>query len=114
MMYNIKVYDYRNSAGRNLILEYIDSLDNSTKELIYHSRDLISIYGINGLESLNCRKLYKKVYELKIKNQRLAYYVENDCIYFIHIFKKQKNKTEKKDIDVIKDRYKRLLKENNV
>ena len=110
MMYNMRVFDYTTNGGKNVILEYIDSLDDITKEILYYTRDLITRYGMKSLESLNCRKLYKKVYEIKIRNQRLAYFVNNDCIYFIHIFKKQKNKTEKNDIEIIKRRYNVLLK----
>lgn len=110
MMYNMRVFDFISNGGKNLITDYIDSLDDITKETIYYARELIANYGMNGLESLNCRKLYKKVYEIKIRNKRLDYYVKDDCIYFIHIFRKQKNKTEKKDIDTIKRRYNNLLK----
>ena len=106
----MRIFDYTNNGGKNLILDYIDSLDDITKEAIYDARELITVHGMKGLESLNCRKLYKKIYELKIKNQRLAYFVKNDSIYFIHIFKKQKNKTEKKDINIVKQRYSMLVK----
>ena len=106
----MRIYDYTNNGGKNLILDYIDSLDDITKEAIYSARELIFVHGMKGLESLKCRKLYEKIYELKIKNQRLAYFVKNDSIYFIHIFKKQKNKTEKKDINIVKQRYSMLVK----
>lgn len=106
----MRIFDYTNRGGRNLILDYIESLDDISKEAIFNARELISIYGMQGLNSLNCRKLYKKIYELKIKNHRLAYFIKDDSIYFIHIFKKQKNKTEQIDMNIIKKRYNTLFK----
>lgn len=106
----MKIFDYCSSGGKNLITEYIEKLDSKTKETIYYARELIYRYGVDGLDSLNCKKLYKKVYEIKIKNQRIAYYLNNDCIYFIHIFKKQKNKTKQNDLKIIKQRFNKIDK----
>lgn len=106
----MKIYDYCSNGGKNLIIDYIENLDSNTKEMIYYARELINQFGFKALNSLNCKKLYKKVYEIKIKNQRLAYFIDGDCIFFIHIFKKQKNKTENNDLKIIKQRLNRIVK----
>jgi phage-related protein len=49
---------------------------------------------------LNTRKLYEKLWEIKISQNRIMYVIADaDSVYFIHACKKEKGKTEKHELD---------------
>ena len=95
----MEIVDYETIGGKNLILEYISNLPTKEREIALKIRSKIEKDGFVAFEILNTRKLIGKVYEIKFSNQRIAYVIKNDeLVYFLHMFQKQKNKTEKKDI----------------
>lgn len=95
------IYDYTTKGGKNVILNYIDSLPNDIKVIAYNIRKVISRDGMIAFEALNTRKLKGKLYEIKFSNQRIMYVIKNiNSVYFLHICKKQKNKTENKDLEL--------------
>jgi len=103
MMYYIsmKIYDYTSAGGKNVIIDYIEKLPNELKAVAYSIRQKISKDGLLALDVLTTRQLKGKLYEIKFSNQRMMYVLKDgDAIYFLHICKKQKNKAEKKDIDI--------------
>lgn len=82
-----------------MILEYISNLPKKEREISLKVRSKIENDGFVAFEILNTRKLIGKLYEIKFSNQRIAYVIKNDeLVYFLHMFQKQKNKIEKKDI----------------
>ena len=103
----MEIYDYTTSGGKNLILEYIRSLPDPEKAEILAVRQLIYEEGINAFSLLTTRQLYKKLWEIKISNERILYIIQDrESVYFLHIFKKQKGKAEKQELEKAKRRAK--------
>ena len=100
---------YTNNAGKNLIIEYIKSL---TKEEQVDALSVIECMEKGQFESILCKKWDKKVYEVYFyKHNRILYItVDRDNVYLLHACKKQKNKTEKKDKNIVIKRAKELGK----
>ena len=103
----MKVHTYHSSSGRDLIMEYIDSLSEEER--------------VDGLSVLECmendefdkvftKRWSKKIYEVYFKKHNRIFYVavENNSIYLLHACRKQKNQTEKKDKKIVISRAKEL------
>lgn len=98
---SMQIIDYFTTGGKNLILSYIDKLPKETKTRILKLRKEIEESDYKIFEILDTKKLFGKLYEIRISNQRIAYVIiDKEMVYFVHIFKKQKNKTEKDDLDI--------------
>lgn len=105
MMYNISVfmiiYDYHTIGGKNLITSYIDCLPIRLRTIAYKIRESIENDGLYALEMLNTRQIRGKLYEIKFYNQRILFILKNNNeIYFLHICKKEKNRTKSNDINI--------------
>nr|DAU18235.1 MAG TPA: protein of unknown function DUF891 [Bacteriophage sp.] len=102
---------YENSSGKNPIKQYIDSLPEEEQ------MDAYSVLGemIKGkFNKIYPKQWKKKVYEVYFKkHNRIFYVILNDTIYILHACRKQKNKTEKQDANIVKKRAKELGKELN-
>ena len=98
---------YTNNSGKNLILDYINSL---SKEEQIDALSVIQCMEEEKFESILFKKWDKKVYEVYFyKHNRIFYItVDKDNIYLLHACKKQKNKTEKKDKNIVIKRAKEL------
>ncbi len=104
----MKILDYSTSGGKNLILDYIDSLSDQEKLALYDIRDEIRQNGIDALEKLNTRQLRGKLWEIKSFQNRVMYIlIDKDCVAFLHICKKQKGKAEKHEIQTAIQRAKK-------
>ena len=109
MMYyfHMNIYDYTTSGGKNLITEYIESLPAPVKTEILAVRQLIMELGLEAFPLLVTRQLYKKLWEIKISQERIMYIIQNeDAVYFLNICKKQKGKAEKQELEKAKKRAK--------
>lgn len=103
----MNIYDYSTSGGKNLIMEYIDILPAATKAEILAARQLIHEQGIEAFSLLVTRQLYKKLWEIKISQERIMYVIQNqESVYFLNICKKQKGKAEKQELEKAKKRAK--------
>ena len=71
----MNIYDYTTSGGKNLIMEYINALPASLKAEILASRQLIQEKGIEAFSLLMTRQLYKKLWEIKISQERIMYVI---------------------------------------
>lgn len=100
---------YTNNSGKNLILDYINLL---SKEEQIDALSVIQCMEEEKFESILFKKWDKKVYEVYFyKHNRIFYItVDKDNIYLLHACKKQKNKTEKKDKNIVIKRAKELGK----
>ena len=89
------LHNYLSNSGRDLIYEYINSLPEAEK--------------IDG-DKILFKRWEKKVYEVYFqKNNRVFYItVDKENIYLLHSCRKQKNKTEKKDANIVRKRAKEL------
>ena len=104
----MKIVDYTTKGGKNLILSYIEKLPNELKIKVLKLRKEIEENDYRIFEILDTKKLLGKLYEIRVSNQRIAYVVvDKEVVYFVHIFKKQKNKTEKDDLNIAIERVKK-------
>lgn len=104
----MKIIDYYTVGGKNLILSYIEKLPKDIKIKILKLRKEIEENDCKIFDILDTKKLFGKLYEIRISNQRIAYIIiDKEIVYFIHIFKKQKNKTEKSDLNIAIERAKK-------
>lgn len=101
------IYDYSTSGGKNLIMEYVDSLPLPLKAEILAARQLIHDKGYEAFSLLTTRQLFKKLWEIKISQERIMYVIQSqDSVYFLNICKKQKGKAERQEIEKAKRRAK--------
>jgi len=101
----MEIYDYITSGGKNLIMEYIEGLPDALKVEVLDVRQLIHERGIEAFQLLVTRQLYKKLWEIKISQERIMYVIrDHESVYFLHICKKQKGKAEKQDLEKAKKR----------
>ena len=104
------LHDYRSSSGKDLIMDYIDSLTESerTDALL-----VMKCMKNNEFDKLLFKRWEKKVYEVYFqKHNRLFYItVDKENIYLLHACRKQKNKTEKRDKDLVRKRASELGKQ---
>lgn len=100
MTWNIKVYE--SSRGEKPVEEFIKNLEPQTIAKVAHQIDLLEKHG-PFLGMPHSRKLTREIYELRIKGKqeiRITYVFVNRNIYLLHAFKKQKQKTPRREIDV--------------
>ena len=103
----MEIYDYSTSGGKNLILEYIKDLPDALKAEILDTRQLIREKGIDAFPLLATRQLYKKLWEIKISQERIMYVIQDqESVYFLNICKKQKGKAERQELEKAKKRAK--------
>ena len=101
------IYDYYTSGGKNLIMEYIEKLPDALKAEVLDVRQLIHEKGIEAFKLLVTRQLYKKLWEIKISQERVMYVIKDqESVYFLNICKKQKGKADKQELEKAKRRAK--------
>lgn len=104
---HMDIYDFTTSGGKNLIMEYVDSLPTEIRTEILAVRQLIADKGIEAFSLLVTRQLYKKLWEIKISQERIMYVIQDqDSVYFLNVCKKQKGKAEKLELEKAKKRAK--------
>lgn len=104
------LHSYYSNSGKDLILEYINSLPASEKV------DGLTVMGYmekGEFDKILFKRWEKKVYEVYFqKNNRIFYIaVDKENIYLLHACRKQKNKTEKTDANIVRKRAKELGRE---
>ena len=88
-------------------MEYIDALPKSTKVEVLAARQLINERGLDAFPLLVTRQLFKKLWEIKISQERIMYVIQDqEAVYFLNICKKQKGKAEKQELEKAKKRAK--------
>lgn len=104
---NMNIYDYTTSGGKNLIMEYIDALPAALRAEVLATRQQIREKGVDAFSLLVTRQLYKKLWEIKISQERVMYVIQDqESVYFLNICKKQKGKAEKQELEKAKKRAK--------
>lgn len=103
------LHHYYSSSGRDLILEYIDSLPENEKTDGY---SVVEHMEKGEFDKILFKRWEKKVYEVYFQKHNRIFYitVDKDNIYLLHSCRKQKNKTEKTDAKIVKQRAKELGK----
>ena len=95
------LHNYLSNSGRDLIYEYINSLQEAEKIDGY---TVLQHMEKGEFDKILFKRWEKKVYEVYFqKNNRVFYItVDKENIYLLHSCRKQKNKTEKKDANIVR------------
>ena len=105
----MELHYYQTESGKNLILEFIESLSLDEQVDGY---SVLECLEEGSLDQIRWKHWKKKIYEVYFYKHNRIFYVwpENDRIYLLHACRKQKNKTEIKDKKIIEARAKELGK----
>lgn len=105
--HTMRAHHYETSSGKDLILGYILSLSYAEK---IDGLSVLEFLKNNKLDELNIKPWHGKVWEVYFfKHNRIFYVtIEGQDIYLLHACKKQKNKTEKNDKNIVIKRAKEL------
>lgn len=106
----MNLHYYYSESGKNLILDYIDSLP--VKEQV-DGYTVLKYLEDGKSDYVQFKRWEKKVYEVYFYKHNRIFYVtiDDDNIYLLHACRKQKNRTEKKDQKVVRQRAKALGRE---
>ena len=103
----MNVYHYETTGGKDLIMEYINSL---SKAEILDGLSVLEKFEQGEIDSLTIKPWQGKISEVYFyKHNRIFYIiVDGQDVYMLHACRKQKNKTEKQDSTIILKRAKEL------
>ena len=103
----MNVHHYYTAGGKDLILGYINSL---SKMEIVDGLSVLEKFEKDELEFLNIKPWQGKVSEVYFYKHNRIYYVilDGQDVYMLHACRKQKNKTEKRDSEIVIKRAKEL------
>jgi phage-related protein len=96
----MNVHEFRSVGGKSYIRKFLDTLSAEEKSF---GEDIILHLEEEGLDGLDTKRWQGKIWEIYFpKHNRIFYVTQNDNdIYLLHACKKQKNKTEKADREVV-------------
>ena len=103
----MKVHHYKTNGGKDLILDYIYSL---SKHEITDGLSVLKRFQDDELDKLTIKQWQGKVWEVYFYKHNRIFYVAIDekDVYMLHACRKQKNKTEKNDCEIVIKRAKEL------
>lgn len=105
----MQLHKYISTSGRDLIMEYIDSLPDEERA---DGLSVMECMENNEFDKIFFKRWEKKVYEVYfLRHNRIFYIIpDSNNIYLLHACRKQKGKTEKKDKNIVIKRAKELGK----
>lgn len=105
----MKIHSYESSGGKDLIMDYIMNLTEDEK---VDGLSVLEDMENGKIECLMMKRWDGKVWEVYFRKHNRIFYVTVDGtdIYLLHACRKQKNKTEKKDKNIVIKRAKELGK----
>ena len=108
----MNIYSYKTSGGKDLIKDYIDRLPKAEK---IDGLSVLYTLEEKGIDELEFSFWQGKIYEIKFFKHNRIYYVivDGNDIYLLHACRKQKNKTETTDKNIVIKRAKELGKQLN-
>lgn len=103
----MRIHNYQSDSGRDLIMEYIDSL---TEDERVDALSVLECMENEEFDRILFKRWEKKVYEVYFRKHNRIFYitVDQNNIYLLHACRKQKNQTEKKDKKIVIKRAKEL------
>lgn len=103
------LHNYKTSAGKDLIFEYIDGLTVDEKVDAF---SVLKCLENDKMNEVTFKRWKKKIYEVYFyKHNRIFYVVaDKENMYLLHACRKQKNQTEKRDKKIVVKRAKELGK----
>jgi phage-related protein len=101
------LHHYETTGGKDLILDYINGLSKDEKVDGY---SVLQNLEENKLDELMIKTWRGKISEVYFyKHNRIFYVVaDGENMYLLHACRKQKNKTEKRDSDIVVNRATKL------
>ena len=109
---DLNVFTNGTTLSEKVVKEYIKKLQEKTIAKVSQNIDLLKIHGpLLGMPY--SKMLIKGIYELRIRGKeeiRILYTLSKSNIYLLHAFKKQTQKTPKKEIIIAENRKKLLDK----
>ena len=107
----MNIYTYITKAGKDLILDYLDSLSVEEKAEGYYILEKLESGSILDLRTLNVKHFIDKIWEIKFRKHNRIFYIlkEDESIYLLHACKKQKNSTELTDRNMVIKRTKEIV-----
>lgn len=107
------ILTFETNSGEKPVDDFILLQQPQAKAKIAHTIHLLKQYG-NRLNMPHSKALGSGLYELRIRGKeelRILYcFTSQKTIYLLHSFKKQKQKTAKKDLDLALERKRGLTK----
>jgi len=107
----MRITYYRTASGREPAKEYIYSLQQASLEIILKDLELLSELGFDA--PVVTRKLKDKLWEIKTgsgRQQRIFYVtIAGPELVLLHACKKQKQGSQKEDVDLAFKRMKEVL-----
>jgi len=103
----MNVYRYKSTSGKDLILDYIKSL---SKAEIADGLSVLEKFDNGEIDTLDMKVWQGKISEVYFYKHNRIFYVIVDGydVYMLHACRKQKNKTEKRDGEIVIKRAKIL------
>lgn len=101
-----KILEFETTRGERPVAEFIKDQQPQTIAKISHLIDLLVIHG-NLLGMPHAKRLETNLYELRVRGKeeiRIIYGFIGHTIYLLSGFKKQKQKTQKKEIETVRRR----------
>lgn len=107
---------WTNQSGQSPVIKFIDQLPDKTKKKIlkFHLKTFEQ-EGLKYLTTQHMKKLkgYDNLYEIRVLSQslflRLILTIDRETAWILHIFKKEKNFTPKKEISTALQRKQSLI-----
>lgn len=96
------ILTYETSSGEKPVDLFIKRQQSQARSKIIHNVRLLQAYG-NMLGMPHSKVLGKGLYELRIRGReelRILYFFKQKTIYLLHAFKKQKQHTPQKEIEL--------------
>ncbi|MBI2640994.1 type II toxin-antitoxin system RelE/ParE family toxin [Candidatus Roizmanbacteria bacterium] len=101
-----EILEYETNRGERPVAEFIKAQQPHVIAKIAHLIDLLEIHG-NFLSLPHSKRLESNLYELRVRGKgeiRIIYAFLDKKIYLLSGFKKQKQKTPKKEIETARAR----------
>lgn len=96
------ILTYETNSGEKSVDLFIKKQQSQARSKIIHNIRLLQEYG-NTLGMPHAKMLGRGLYELRIRGKeelRILYFFKQRNIYLLHAFKKQKQQTPQKDIEL--------------
>jgi len=104
----MNIYEWQTLGGKNEIEEYFNNTTLYEQAEYKKTRKAILENEYSAFLQLNTRQLFGKMWEIKISQNRIMYVIaDSENVYFLNVFKKEKGKTEKFEIEKAINRAKR-------
>lgn len=97
-----KILFYETKSGESPVYEFFKKQQPHARSKITHLIDLLSTYG-NTLGLPHSKAMGNGLYEMRIRGKeelRIFYCFKQKNIYLLHAFKKQTQKTPKKELGI--------------